>query len=191
MKNSLSEEDEQSFINILCSSFFDNPSVNYVIKQDKRKASRLRTLMEYSFFQGEQFGKIYLSEDKLSCAILLNPAVKRTSVNTIFWDLKLVFKCIGLRRISKVLKRESEIKKYHPKIQFTHLWYIGVMPEKQGKGKGKELMGKIMADCKQLDLPVYLETSNPKNFPFYKQLGFEEIASLESLGYDLRMFLWN
>lgn len=180
---------KQIIVDILRTSFQDNKSVNFVVRQDGKRESRIEKLMEYSYFQGENFGKIYLSKDQNACAIVLIPSKKKTTLRGILWDLKLVFGCMGLSKVSKVLKREGEIKKHHPNFPFLHLWYIGVNPDFQGQAKGTELMAQIMHDAKELKLPIYLETSNPKNFPFYEKLGFKMISEMDNLGYPLKMYL--
>lgn len=187
--SNMQSTEKQIIVDILRKSFQDNKSVNFVVKQDRKREARIKKLMEYSYFQGENFGKIYFSKDQNACAIVLIPSKKKTTLKGILWDLKLVFSCMGISNVSKVLKRESEIKKHHPDFSFLHLWYIGVNPEFQGKSKGTELMAKIMYDAKELNLPIYLETSNPKNFPFYEKLGFKMISELNSLGYPLKMYL--
>ncbi|MNU77956.1 Acetyltransferase (GNAT) family protein [compost metagenome] len=185
----MQNSEKQIIVDILRKSFQDNKSVNFVVKQDNKREVRINKLMEYSYFQGETFGKIYLSKDQNACAIVLIPSKKKTTLKSILWDLKLVFKCMGISNVSKVLKRESEIKKHHPDFPFLHLWYIGVNPEFQGKARGTELMARIMHDAKELNLPIYLETSTPRNFPFYEKLGFKLISELDNLGYPLKMYL--
>lgn len=41
--------DKAFIVDILVDSFYDNASVNYLIKQDKKKFARIRGLMQYSF----------------------------------------------------------------------------------------------------------------------------------------------
>lgn len=181
--------EKQTVIDILHKSFMENKSVNFVVKQDSKRESRIRKLMEYSYYQGVNFGKIYLSKDQKTCAITLLPSKKKTTLKSILWDIKLVFGCMGISNVKKVLKREGEIKKYHPDFDFLHLWYIGVDPNFQGQAKGTEMMARIIYDAKELGLPIYLETSNERNFPFYEKLGFKMISELDSLGYPLKMYL--
>ncbi len=145
--------------------------------------------MEYSYFVSNTFGEIYLSENQLACALLIDPTKKKTTLSSIYWDLKLVFNCIGIFNIGKVLKRETLIKQNHPKEDFIHLWYIGVKKSEQGKGVGTQLMHHIINDYSLKNKPIYLETSMEKNFPFYEKLGFKLISEMESVGYPLRMYL--
>jgi hypothetical protein len=42
----------------------------------------------------------------------------------------------------------------------------------------------VIQECERKKLPIYLETSTPKNIPFYEKFGFEIFKSLE-LNYTL------
>lgn len=176
-------------VDILYHSFKENKSVDFVVKQDKRKDKRLRTLMEYSYYQGSRHGTIYLNENKTACAITLNSIKQKTTLKDIYWDLKLVVECIGITRVFKVLKRESLIKKNHPNFKYVHLWYIGVLPNHQGKGLGGMLMTEIMNNASEKCLPIYLETSAERNFKFYENLGFTLTNINSDLGYSLHIYL--
>lgn len=182
-------EDKKQVLNILTKSFNDNFSTNFVIKQDQKKSKRLSVLIEYSIFYGERFGEVFLSEDKSACYIIIEPSKKKISLQTLIWDIRLVFQCIGLKKLKKVLKREALLKKEHPKEGFIHLWYIGVEPEMQGKGKGSELMGQIIAKAHNDKKRIYLETSTERNFTFYESFGFKEKLTINDLDYPLKMFV--
>jgi hypothetical protein len=56
--------DKTLVVDILTQAFESNKSVNYVVKQDKKRQSRIRILMEYSFEVCWEFGEIYLADDK-------------------------------------------------------------------------------------------------------------------------------
>ena len=182
----LMKSEKEICTKILFESFKDNQSVTFFVKQDQKKDKRLRLLMEYSYFLGKNFGEVYLSEDKEACAITIDPTKKRTTVKSVLWDLKLIFGCIGLFNVKKVLKREAIIKQYHPKESFIHLWYIGVNPNQQGQGAGTKLMKEIIQNAR--GKPICLETSTERNYTFYERLGFQRIAELDELGYGLKVF---
>lgn len=184
----MEKQKKEQIIKILSESFHDNKSTNFVIKQVKKKDFRLRKLIEYSIFYGESFGEVYLSEDNHSCYIILDTEKKKTTLKSVFWDLRLIFQCIGLTNIKKVLKRESLIKSNHPKENFIHLWYIGVIPTEQGLGKGTRLMKMIIDDARSQNKKIYLETSTERNFKFYEDLGFKEEVRGNQLGYSLNFF---
>ena len=56
--------DKEIIVEILLNAFDSNKSVNYVIKQDKRRIHRIKKLMEYSFEMCWHFGEVYLSDYK-------------------------------------------------------------------------------------------------------------------------------
>jgi ribosomal protein S18 acetylase RimI-like enzyme len=173
-------KDREIIIDILVNSFQDNKSVNYIIKQDKKRLFRIRKLMEYSFDVCLLFGSIFISDDKKGCALVLYTNKRKSSFEAILLDVKLVLYCCGIMNVGKALKRESKIRAFHPKQPFTHLWFIGVLPSEQNKGIGSAILKHVIND----DSTVYLETSTLKNLPWYKKFGFEIYNEL-SLGYTL------
>lgn len=175
-------------VTMLEQAFDDNLSVNYVLKQDSKRKQRMHLLMQYTVFQGEQFGKVYLSEDENSCAVIIYPEKKRTTLKSIIWDIRLAIGGIGIFNIYKVLQRQKLIYNARPIHDVVHLWYIGVDPTKQGKGLGSKMLEQIKADHEK---PVFLETSNPRNFSFYESQGFKLINELHDLGYPLRMYSYS
>jgi hypothetical protein len=99
--------DKELIVNILTDSFSQNQSVNYIIKQDKKRVERIRALMDYSFEMCFLFGDIYLSDDKKGCALILNPDKKKTTLQSIYLDSKLVIKCLGFKNLFKAMRREA------------------------------------------------------------------------------------
>ncbi len=174
-----SSSDKSRVVDILSQSFDENKSVNYVVKQDRKRNQRIRSLIEYSFDICHAFGEIYLSEDKNACALILLPDKKKSNLKSILLDLKLAYSAIGMTRVFKVLDREAKIKKYHPKELFGYLWFIGVDPKFQKKGIGSHLLREVIARYDQLDRPIYLETSTIVNIPWYRKFDFEIYNELE------------
>jgi len=176
--------DKKLIVNILSNSFDSNQSVNYIVKQDKKRVKRIRSLMDYSFEVCAMFGKVLLSDDRKACALVLYPDRKRTTLKSIWLDLKLIFNCIGLSNVFKAMDRESKIKKIQPKERMCYLWFIGVNPIYQGSGIGSKLLREIIEESEMEDRTIYLETSTMKNLPWYKKFGFEVYDKL-NLSYTL------
>lgn len=177
-------KDRDIVVQILCSSFRENKSVNFVVKQDAKKEKRLRLLMLYSFFMGINFGQIFISDDQSACCILIFPDKKRFTFQSMIWDFKLVFGCIGLKNLKNVVRRERLLKSNHPGTPFIHLWYVGVFPEFQSLGRGSRLINEITAYFKDSNKCFYLETSTIQNLSFYDKLGFK-ITNCMEVGYSL------
>jgi ribosomal protein S18 acetylase RimI-like enzyme len=176
--------DRPFVVGILTESFNENKSVNYVVRPGKGRKERIKKLMEYSFNVCNAFGEVWISDDKQACALILLPDRKTTSIRTIIWDAKLAISVIGLSRINAVLKRESEIKSFHPQEPICYLWFIGVNPHQQHKGIGSIFIREVIEECERKKRSIYLETSVVQNLSWYQKFGFEIFHSLE-LSYTL------
>lgn len=164
---------------ILCQSFDANTSVNYVIKQGKNRKKRIRKLMEYAFEMCYMFGQIYLSDDKNACALTLFPDKKKTTLKSIMLDAKMAIFCVGLKRVLKVISRDSKIKSFYPKHPVFYFWLGGVNVNEQHKGIGSTLLTELIKESILIHRPIYLETSMPENVSFYKKFGFDVYKELD------------
>lgn len=171
-------------VDILTKSFEANQSVNYIVKQDKKRLKRIEALMDYSFEICYLFGDVFLSDDNKACALVLYPDKKKTSIKSIMLDINLILSCVGIENIKKTINREAMIKKIQPKELMYYLWFIGVDPNYQASGIGSALMQGLIKDSKIKDRNIYLETSTLKNLPWYKKFGFTIYNELK-LSYQL------
>lgn len=176
--------DKKAVVSILTASFADNKSVNYIIKQDKKRKHRISKLMEYSFDYCFWFGEVLLSDDNKACALIIFPDMKKTTIKSIVADIKLIAGCTGLANVIKAMNREATIKKVHPAQPFAYLWFIGVSPSEQNNGAGTVLLEQILAKSKAEGRPVILETSTERNLPWYRKHGFTIYKELD-FGYKL------
>ena len=177
-------KDKDKVIDILAKSFDDNQSVNYIVKQDKKRNQRIRKLMAYSFDICYLYGEVFLTDNKSGCALILLPDKKKNNLKSILLDIKLIASCIGISNIKKALNRESKIKEFQTKRLMYYLWFIGVDPIQQNKGIGSALIQEVIAEGNSIQRPVCLETSTLKNIPWYEKFGFQIYNELD-LGYPL------
>jgi len=177
-------QDRQQVIELLSQSFDQNPSVNFVIRQDSRRYERLQALMGYSFDCCYEAGRVYLNEEENTCALVLFHDRKRTTWKSVCRDLKLAINIIGIAGINKVLVRNARIAKQYPVTPFYHLWFIGVLPESQHKGAGSRMLEQLIGESEQMNRPLLLETSVHTNVKWYEQFGFRIYQELD-LGYKL------
>ena len=84
------------------------------------------------------------------------------------------------------MSREKKIKKLQPKEPIYYLWFIGVRPAEQNKGRGSDLLQQILQDAKERNRTLCLETSTEKNLPWYQKFGFQLYNQLD-FGYTLFM----
>ena len=176
--------DKDLIVSILVSTFDDNKSVNYIIRQDNKRVERIKLLMEYSYDVCNLFGDIFLTEDKKGCALLILPDKKRTTIKSILLDAKFAFTCLGISNINKAMKREAKIKQVHPDGLLYYLWFIGVDSSNQNKGIGSQLLQDVISEGQKQNRIICLETSTLKNVPWYEKFGFSIYHEFD-FGYKL------
>ncbi len=181
------KKDKGYIVDLLAESFENNKSVNYIISGGDKKKQQIRALMDYSFEVCSKFGQVYFNEDRTACALVLYPDKKKTDLQTIALDIKLILRCVGFKNIKKVLKREKQIKLLYPTKDIFYLWYVAVDKTEQRKGVGTEFLKKIADYAASVNKDIYLETSAEQNINWYKKLGFELYKEID-FGYTLSCF---
>jgi GNAT superfamily N-acetyltransferase len=64
----------------------------------------------------------------------------------------------------------------HPEDEHVYLWFLAVDPRHQRGGIGRALLARVYAEA---TAPVYLDTTNPANVPYYASNGYEEIGKAD------------
>lgn len=70
-------------------------------------------------------------------------------------------------------------EKGHPHEEHVFLWLLAVDPAHQRGGVGRALLARVYEDAD--GAPVYLDTSNPANVPYYASNGYEETGRVPAL----------
>ena len=68
----------------------------------------------------------------------------------------------------------TAMEKVHPKEPHYYLEFLGTRRDGQGRGGGSTVLGHFLERCDAEGVPAYLESSNPRNIPFYARHGFVE-----------------
>jgi GNAT superfamily N-acetyltransferase len=66
-------------------------------------------------------------------------------------------------------------EKGHPHEEHVYLWFLAVDPGHQRGGVGRALLARVYEEAKA---PVYLDTANPANVPYYASNGYEELGKV-------------
>ena len=83
------------------------------------------------------------------------------------------FLAAGPAPIVRGLRTSSIQDTGHPSEPHAFLWFLAVDPDHQRSGVGRALLERVFEDA---EAPVYLDTTNPDNVPYYASFGFEEIG---------------
>ncbi len=169
-----SRKDKVRVMEILIRSFENDPLIRWFTSPcDRGKSRRIRSLMNFAFEKGFAQQGIYLTDDRNAVAIW---KYGKTNMMTFrlfraYLDFGLT---MGLAKMMEIFKMEKQVNKRHPKVQhYLYLWFLGVMPNHQGKGLSSALLNPKLALADKNAEPIYLETNNEKNIKIYECRGFK------------------
>jgi GNAT superfamily N-acetyltransferase len=72
-------------------------------------------------------------------------------------------------------------------------WYLNVLstvPARQGQGLGARAVAPVLEVCDRDGVRAYLESTNPRNLPFYRRLGFVDAGELTVPGGPTLTAMW-
>lgn len=70
------------------------------------------------------------------------------------------------------------LEQHHPGEPSFYLQFLGVVPERQGRGLGSRLLTTVLRRCDAVGAPAYLEATSVHNRRLYQRHGFEVIGEL-------------
>ena len=86
------------------------------------------------------------------------------------------FLLAGPGPIARGLRTSAVQDRGHPADEHVYLWLLTVDPGHQRRGIGRALLTRVFEDARA---PVFLDTANPANVPYYASFGFEETGRAE------------
>ncbi|WP_160710796.1 GNAT family N-acetyltransferase [Chitinophaga solisilvae] len=170
--------DKNLVIDILYSAYAANDTLLETIRSGSGTGKRLRMLLDYACEHTFDTGKIYISGNGLSAALILFPETRTISLNSLLRDLKMLCWIAGWKKAMRALSREKAIRKLLPHNGVYYIWFIGTISAAQGKGSGTRLMQDLIADCRTTNRTMYLEARIPENVEWYRQCGFHTYHEL-------------
>jgi ribosomal protein S18 acetylase RimI-like enzyme len=165
---------------VLGQAFLNDPMLNYVVGDKKNKEQLITWFVTCSFRYGALFGQCFATSDNDGILIMLPPDQTKMTMGKMYKAgmLSAPFK-LGLTGFSNFMTMADFTDKEHklaaPSDHF-YLFGMGVLPDKQGKGIGKQLMTKALQIADDNKMPCYLETQNKKNVSFYESFGFTVVS---------------
>jgi hypothetical protein len=182
------KNDKQQVIRIIKDSFKDNNTINWFIKNDHKRDSRLTAFASYIFDIGFSRKGIFLSEDNEALAVFYRNKAKTNVFKDAVLNIKVISKAIGFNQIFNVIKRHIYLRKHKPSSDFFYFWLFAASDKGKGNGGAKELQKGLYELSENEKLPIYLETTILKNKNVYERYGFETYHIWKPGHQDLNMW---
>lgn len=94
--------------------------------------------------------------------------------------IELIQRTVDESRHAEMFGLFEQMGKLHPTKPHWYLPLVGVDPAHQNKGHGASLMRLRLDACDRDGVPAYLQSSDPRNIPFYERLGFEAVGKIQA-----------
>ena len=158
----------------LASGFFEDPLFRWMVGESAPLEQRLRIFFEsmlklnlarpdhlVSVAEDGSGGGVWQPVDKW----------KVPALDLVRWMPSLL-RAFRLRTPA-ALGALSAVEKAHPKAPHYYLEFLGTQRDRQSKGVGSAVISHVLGRADTEGIPAYLESSNPRNIPFYARHGFE------------------
>ena len=176
----------------LATAFMTDPLQTYTFPDEAER--RLKSPAHFKAFlqYGMMFGEVYASDGCKGAVVWLRPnETDITPEKAEEGGLAKLPELLGEEAASRFFSVLDFIDPFHKQDVPQPHWYvmvIGVDAVHQGKGLGKSLLQPVLRRAAADGVPVYLETAQPSNVPFYKNLGFKIVKEVVEPVSGLRLW---
>ena len=120
---------------------------------------------------------VFTDEDGIGAAIWRQPNKWKVPTGDLVRTLPSMLRAFGTKS-ARMMGALTAIEKVHPKEEHYYLEVLGTHQGSQSKGVGTAVITHTLDRCDAEGLPAYLESSNPRNIPFYARHGFEATGEI-------------
>jgi len=163
----------------LTSAFSEDPVMGWIFDDPDRRPGQLEAWMRFSLDMGITRGHLYGVGGNRGAAIWSPPDTTLFDAHWVPKLVELLTKLIG-ERAGAVMSGLGKTSEAHPKDEsHFYLFTLGTHADAQGEGLGSQVLQPVLEICDTQGLPAILESSNPRNLPFYRRHGFEVTSEIE------------
>lgn len=173
-------EDRDVVASALASAFGEDPVCCWMSGQNDSERrmspfwrSTIRTLLR------KPDHEVYVAGDGTAAAVWRGVDNWKVGQGELVRTMPAMLRSLRLRA-PIVVKLLSAMEKAHPTEPHYYLEFLGTRRDRQGHGVGRETLQPMLDRCDSEGVPAYLESSNPRNVPFYFRHGFRETGVIEA-----------
>jgi GNAT superfamily N-acetyltransferase len=168
--------DRAKLAEALASAFSEDPLFSWVAGAGPSNPlePKMRTL--FATFLKLDLGRsdhlVFTDESGIGAAIWKHPNKWKMPAGDMLRALPAMLRALGTKA-PRMIGAIGAIEKVHPKEEHYYLEVLGTQQDMQSKGVGSAVMRHMLDRCDAEGMPAYLESSNPRNVPFYARHGFD------------------
>lgn len=178
----LGEDDVREVVGVLCESFFDYPTLRFVLGPDSRRyENRLQTLVHFFVMARVLRGEVLLgieSDEGLSAAALVSRPTGPEAPPELGDLREKVWAELGTSARGRYEAFGAACAPFQVAAPHIHLNMVGVRCRAQGQGLGRLLIEyvHVLSYEDSESEGVTLTTEDPTNVPLYESLGYQVVG---------------
>lgn len=193
--NILKKKDAKKAAKILADAFLDYPIVDKLIPNKKRRWITLYEIFKIELKYAIKNNYVYSLPDFSEVAIWKSDASLPNYFSYAFSfslsSFKLLYSISG-REFKELSILVNDINKTKSQLilpnKTAELFFIGVMPEKQGQGRAGKLIKPMLNKLEDEDYSCLVLTNTELNKSYYERFGFETIKSSYDNRFDIATY---
>lgn len=153
----------------LLTAFAGDPLMRWMLPEPAVYLTHFPRVLDHYAGGAFDHGSAYRTDDYAGSAMWLPPGTgpDEEALGAVLGE------AVATDRQDEVFRLMEEVGAAHPEEPHWFLPAIGVDPACQGRGAGAALMARSLERVDAECAIAYLESSNPRNIPFYERFGFE------------------
>ncbi len=169
-------------VRVLTVSFEADPLFEWVFPDPARRPAQIQRWWDLMVTGRPPEAELWEIGDHRAAAYWVGPSEQEPDPATVAeWQAAFVEMVVaetgeGAGERFDLFRRVVDV---HPAEPHWYLRAVGTLPAEQGRGLGAAVVAPVLARCDELGIPAYLESSNPRNLPFYLRLGFGFTGEIE------------
>ena len=156
----------------LARAFERDPAWAHVLPDERSRPQSLLAYFGYEISHLPRGHEVWMTEDGSGVAVWARPGHWRAPLRVALRSAPTMARVFG-RRLMLAARAQRQLERRHPDVEaHWYLHYLGVVPERQGRGLGGRLMQPILERCDRESVPAFLEASTDRNRALYERHGF-------------------
>lgn len=178
---------------VISTAFYNDPPLVYSIPDGLKRREKSHYIFEAYVRYSVSYGEVYATSPDLEGIAVWLPSDK---VDTNLWqDLKdgwfsVLFHCgpMTVLRQRNISGAMGAAHKHCISVTHRYLFFLGVLPELQGKGYAGALLRPVLKQADRDGLVCYLDNTKERNLLVYRHFGFEVVEEYKIPGTSIKLW---
>jgi GNAT superfamily N-acetyltransferase len=166
--------DVPALVETLVEGFAGDPIYAWLQPDPVRRTALMRDVFGFVVARGLERGEVWTTASGDGAAVWTEPGVELVDDGVAEAYLDLLRAHVGEARVGDVVEGTAALERHRPAQ--PHRVLHAIAARRPGAGVGAVLANALLDRCDGDGAGAYLDSTSPRNLPFYARLGFAVVA---------------